>query len=171
MQVLVFCACAGVMLYGISAGIRSDIGILLNPIVHSSGQSYEDVSFAIAIMQLMFGASQPFFGILSMRRSNRLVLMIGTFLDESMILFSFSTHTYSKDDNAYLLKHLNRYFIVKNALHSSFIYSLLSYCICIVKSNYPTIANDRYVTKKSVYRHTSNDTPTSYHSAFYRFFL
>lgn len=77
MQVLVFCACAGVMLYGISAGIRSDIGILLNPIVHSSGQSYEDVSFAIAIMQLMFGASQPFFGILSMRRSNRLVLMIG----------------------------------------------------------------------------------------------
>lgn len=74
---LSFCACAGVMLYGISAGIRSDIGILLNPIVHSSGQSYEDVSFAIAIMQLMFGASQPFFGILSMRRSNRLVLMIG----------------------------------------------------------------------------------------------
>lgn len=57
---LSFCACAGVMLYGISAGIRSDIGILLNPIVHSSGQSYEDVSFAIAIMQLMFGASQPF---------------------------------------------------------------------------------------------------------------
>lgn len=74
---LIFCAVAGTLLYGVSAGVRGDIGLLLNPVAASSGQSYEGVSIAIALMQLAFGATQPFFGWLAMRRSNRFVLTLG----------------------------------------------------------------------------------------------
>ena len=42
------------VMYGVSAGLRGDIGILLMPIVNHSGQSYGAVSFVIAIMQLAF---------------------------------------------------------------------------------------------------------------------
>ncbi len=44
-------AMAGAVMYGVSAGLRGDIGILLMPIVNHSGQSYGTVSFVIAIMQ------------------------------------------------------------------------------------------------------------------------
>ena len=74
---LIFCAVEGTLLYGVSAGVRGDIGLLLNPVAASSGQSYEGVSIAIALMQLAFGATQPFFGWLAMRRSNRFVLTLG----------------------------------------------------------------------------------------------
>ncbi len=37
----------------------------------------EDVSFCIAVLQLAFGASLPFFGILAAKRSSRLVLLLG----------------------------------------------------------------------------------------------
>lgn len=47
-------AMAGAAMYGVSAGLRGDIGILLMPIVNHSGQSYGTVSFVIAIMQLAF---------------------------------------------------------------------------------------------------------------------
>ena len=76
-RLLAFCALAGVLLYGVSAGVRGDIGLLLNPVAASSGQSYEGVSIAIALMQLAFGATQPLFGWLAMRRSNRFVLTLG----------------------------------------------------------------------------------------------
>lgn len=67
------------VLYGLGAGIRSDIGILLNPLAEHAGLSYENVSTCIAFMQLVFGASQPFFGILAARKSNRFVLLLGIF--------------------------------------------------------------------------------------------
>ncbi len=76
-KLLIFCAVAGTLLYGVSAGVRGDIGLLLNPVAASSGQSYEGVSIAIALLQLAFGATQPFFGWLAMRRSNRFVLTLG----------------------------------------------------------------------------------------------
>lgn len=64
-------------LYGVGAGLRSDIGILLNPLAQQTGLSYDSVSFCIAVMQLVFGASQPAFGILANRKSSRFVLVLG----------------------------------------------------------------------------------------------
>ncbi|WP_251197781.1 MFS transporter [Anaerotardibacter muris] len=69
-----FVAC---ILYGLGAGLRSDIGILLNPLAEHCSASYQDVSFCIAVMNLVFGAAQPVFGIIAARRSNRSVLLIG----------------------------------------------------------------------------------------------
>ncbi|MBS5519046.1 MAG: MFS transporter [Acidaminococcus intestini] len=74
---LFFCGLSAVLLYGISGGIRSDIGILLEPLREATGLSYGGLSFAIAILQLSFGFSQPFWGLLAARRSHRFVLLSG----------------------------------------------------------------------------------------------
>lgn len=91
-QVILF-GLAACLLYGIGAGMRSDIGILLKPVQAQSGLGYDDVSFCIAVMQLVFGASQPFFGVMASKHSNRSVLMIGSILVVSGLLgirFSYS---------------------------------------------------------------------------------
>lgn len=71
---------AACLLYGIGAGLRSDIGILLQPIAAQTGLTYARVSFCIAAMQLVFGIAQPLFGILAARSSNRFVLILGSAL-------------------------------------------------------------------------------------------
>lgn len=68
------------VLYGIGAGLRGDIGILLNPLAEQCGLRYDEVSMCIAVMQLTFGATQPVFGIIASRRSNRFVLSLGAVL-------------------------------------------------------------------------------------------
>ncbi|MGI6045587.1 MAG: MFS transporter [Eggerthellaceae bacterium] len=65
------------ILYGFGAGMRGDIGILLQPLANQCSASYADVSFCIAVMQITFGGSQPFFGMLASRQSNRFVLLLG----------------------------------------------------------------------------------------------
>jgi MFS family permease len=82
------------ILYGIGAGLRSDIGILVNPLAAHCGIKYDDVSMCVAVMQLVFGASQPFFGIIASRKSNRFVLLTGVaFLGLSMVGMILS-HSY-----------------------------------------------------------------------------
>lgn len=68
------------ILYGFGGGIRSNIGVLLNPLAAHCGLRYDKVSLCIAFMQLFFGASQPFFGIVASRKSNRFVLLTGILL-------------------------------------------------------------------------------------------
>jgi predicted MFS family arabinose efflux permease len=68
------------ILYGLGAGIRGDIGILLDPLAEHSGIYYDDASLCIAVMELVFGAIQPFFGILAAKTSNRFVLTLGSVL-------------------------------------------------------------------------------------------
>jgi MFS family permease len=65
------------VVYGVGAGIRSDIGILVEPLGRHCGLAYDQVSFCIAVLQLVFGVSQPAFGLLAARRSNRFVLLCG----------------------------------------------------------------------------------------------
>lgn len=76
------------LLYGVGAGLRADIGILLIPLSQHSGVSYEDVSFCIAVMQLVFGLMQPVFGLIAGRRSNCFVLGLGV----TMMLLSLAGH-------------------------------------------------------------------------------
>lgn len=68
------------LLYGLGGGLRADVGILLQPLAAHAGLAYADVSLCVAVMQLVFGAAQPAFGIIANRRSNRLVLVIGVVL-------------------------------------------------------------------------------------------
>ncbi len=68
------------VLYGVGGGLRTDVGILLEPVMEESGLCYEDVSMAIALLQLAFGASQPVFGMVASRTSSRLVICAGIVL-------------------------------------------------------------------------------------------
>ncbi len=68
------------VLYGVGAGLRSDMGILLNPLAEHCGLRYNDVSMCIAVMQLVFGAAQPVFGMMAARSSHRFVLILGVVL-------------------------------------------------------------------------------------------
>jgi MFS family permease len=70
-------AAAACLLYGISAGIRANYGIMLQALVDSSGVDYEGVSFVIAVGQLIVGVVQPFFGALAIKKSNSFVLVTG----------------------------------------------------------------------------------------------
>ena len=74
------------ILYGVGAGLRSDIGILVSPLAEHCGINYDDVSMCVAIMQIVFGAAQPVFGIIASKKSNRFVLMTGVaFMGMSMV--------------------------------------------------------------------------------------
>lgn len=68
------------VLYGFGAGLRSDVGILLPALASHTGLAYQDVSLCIAVMNLVFGATQPAFGIMATRQSNRMVLILGAIL-------------------------------------------------------------------------------------------
>lgn len=78
------------LLYMASAGLRTVFGVLLNVIAAGTGIAYAQVSFAIAIAQLVFGVSQPVFGIVANKTSKRFVLMIGClFMGVGLIMIPF----------------------------------------------------------------------------------
>ena len=71
---------AACLLYMASAGLRTVFGVLLNVISAGTGIAYAEVSSAIAIAQLVFGISQPIFGVIANKTSKRFVLMLGCLL-------------------------------------------------------------------------------------------
>lgn len=82
------------MLYGLGAGLRGDMGILLPSLVDHCGLTYQEVSLCIAVMNLMFGATQPLFGMLAARTSNRLVLWVGAGLVGLSLLGMMGAHSW-----------------------------------------------------------------------------
>lgn len=85
-------ACA---LYGFGAGLRSDVGILLPALASHTGLAYQEVSFCIAVMNLVFGATQPAFGIIAARRSNREVLLLGALLLGVSLIGMMFAHSFA----------------------------------------------------------------------------
>ena len=65
------------MLYGVGAAIRGNVGILVTPMAEQCGVDYGDVSFCVAVMNIVFGIVQPVFGALAAKTSNRFVLITG----------------------------------------------------------------------------------------------
>ena len=83
---------AACLLYMASAGLRTVFGVLLNVIAAGTGIAYAQVSSAIAIAQLVFGVSQPIFGVIANKTSKRFVLMSGClFMGAGLILIPFCT--------------------------------------------------------------------------------
>ena len=81
---------AACLLYMASAGLRTVFGVLLNVVAAGTGIAYASVSSAIAIAQLMFGVSQPVFGVIANKTSKRFVLMLGCFfMGLGLILIPF----------------------------------------------------------------------------------
>lgn len=76
-QQVILLAIAACLIYGLTSGFRANYGIMLNALVSHTGVSYSDVSFVLAIGQLMVGIVQPIFGALALRKSNSFVLLTG----------------------------------------------------------------------------------------------
>jgi hypothetical protein len=83
------------ILYGVGAGLRSDIGILVSPLASHCGLEYDDVSLCVAIMQLVFGAAQPVFGVIASKKSNRYVLLTGVILLGLSMVGMILSHSYA----------------------------------------------------------------------------
>lgn len=81
------------LLYGVGAAIRNNIGMLLNPLAGHSGAAYDQVSLCIAMMNFMFGASQPVWGVIASKMSNRRVLGIGLCMLTAGLVGIMATHS------------------------------------------------------------------------------
>lgn len=68
------------LIFAIMQGIHDNYGIMMNGIVAHTGADYASVSFVIAVGQIMYGVTQPIFGILALKRSNAFVLLCGIIL-------------------------------------------------------------------------------------------
>ncbi len=68
---------SGCLLFALSLGIRMNYGILLNAYTSYAGLPYDEVSLVVAIGELVYGVTQPLFGIVAIKRSNAFVLKVG----------------------------------------------------------------------------------------------
>jgi len=64
----------------VTFGARQSLGLYVSPLNTSTGLGIAGVSFALAIGQFVWGASQPLFGVLADRRGPVLVIIAGSLL-------------------------------------------------------------------------------------------
>lgn len=74
---IAFCAC---LVYAVSSGIRSNLALLLSPIMQNSGVSYTEISFVLALGQLVYGLVQPLFAYLALKKSYGFMLTLSCIL-------------------------------------------------------------------------------------------
>ena len=72
---LVTVAC--MLLFMLNNGVRSNFGLISTSVSDCTGLPEGTISSAVAIAQLLYGLSQPFFGMLALKRSNSFVLGTG----------------------------------------------------------------------------------------------
>lgn len=89
MQVfLVTAACA--LLYMLNNGLRSNFGLIASALNIQTGLSMETISFAQAVAQLLYGVTQPLWGILALKKSNSYVLGFGgVLMAAGLMILSF----------------------------------------------------------------------------------
>ena len=71
--------CGGIILT-LAMGTRQGFGLFLQPMTFDHGWSRETFAFALALQNLIWGASQPFFGMIADRKGAGRVLVVGAAL-------------------------------------------------------------------------------------------
>lgn len=78
------------VVFAIMQGIHDNYGIMLPGIVTRSGFDYASVSFVIAVGQILYGVTQPVFGMLAIKRSNAFVMFLGiVFMAAGLVVTPF----------------------------------------------------------------------------------
>ncbi len=89
---VIFVTAACTMLFMLNNGVRSNFGLISSAVSGCTGLPEESISFAVALAQLLYGLSQPFFGILALRKSNSFVLGVGgVLMGVGLLLIPFCT--------------------------------------------------------------------------------
>lgn len=68
---------SAVIIYAMSGGIRANFGNIITPLSEVTGMSYSNFSFVMGVAQLVYGISQPLWGVLALKKSNTFALMCG----------------------------------------------------------------------------------------------
>lgn len=71
---------AACLVFAIMQGIHDNYGIMLKGIVEHADIDYASVSFVIAVGQILYGATQPFFGMIALKKSNAFVMFFGVIM-------------------------------------------------------------------------------------------
>lgn len=87
---------AACLVFAVMQGIHDNYGIMLPGIISRSGINYASVSFVIAVGQILYGATQPFFGMLAIKKSNAFVMFLGILLMAAGLIGTpFCNHLWS----------------------------------------------------------------------------
>ena len=93
---LILALLAGCLVFAVMQGIHDNYGIMLPGIVARSGLDYASVSFVIAVGQILYGATQPVFGMLAIKKSNAFVMLLGIlFMAAGLIASPFCNSLWS----------------------------------------------------------------------------
>jgi MFS family permease len=84
--------CGGAILT-LGMGIRQGFGLFLQPMTFDQGWTRETFAFALALQNLIWGASQPFFGMIADRRGAGRVLAAGAALYSAGLVLMALSHT------------------------------------------------------------------------------
>jgi len=71
---------AACLVFAVMQGIHDNYGIMMQGIIKHTGISYVSVSFIIGVGQILYGATQPLFGMLALKKSNAFVMLCGIIL-------------------------------------------------------------------------------------------
>ena len=74
-------------------GIRSNFGLIASALRARTSLPLETISFAQAVAQLLYGLTQPFWGILALRKNNSFVLGLGGALMAVGLIFTPFSHS------------------------------------------------------------------------------
>ena len=66
---------AACTVFAIMQGIHDNYGIMRNGLIEHTKIPYASVSFVIAVGQILYGATQPVFGMLALKKSNAFVML------------------------------------------------------------------------------------------------
>lgn len=68
------------LVFAIMQGIHDNYGIMMKGIIAHTSIDYASISFVIAVGQIFYGATQPLFGMLALKKSNAFVMLCGIIL-------------------------------------------------------------------------------------------
>lgn len=71
---------AACLVFAIMQGIHDNYGIMMNGLLGHTALDYAALSFVVAVGQILYGATQPIFGVLALRRGNAFVMLCGAVL-------------------------------------------------------------------------------------------
>lgn len=77
---IIIITAAGCLICALNNGVRVNYGLITSAIVDATGIPAADVSFSVAIAQLLYGLAQPVFGVVALKKTNSFAIISGAIM-------------------------------------------------------------------------------------------